>query len=487
MAINAAAVWRIRTDGSDENGAGYDATISGAGTDYSDQAASQLALTDLATSGAGVTTLTSVTGGFTSAMIGNAIRIRSGTNFQTGYYYITARTDTNTVTLDRTPSSGAAGSGGSGKVGGAALTLRKIFNSANAAGEKCVAGNTVYVRGAGSDSPSADDYATTSNHFTPVSGDATSGFVKVIGYNGRPRMSENGLFFYNMSYFWFENLFITATGATNASFGLIYVANTATIKNCVLFTNNQAALRGVNFESGRGEVIDSEIYGHASAPTASSGADAVNFGTDSGGKVVGCYIHHMGGKGVVCAGIYGGVVADTIIYACEGISIDVTLTSATSSTPGWAVKNDTIDAGKDHGVQTTQAGLDGLELFNTIISNHVGSGKKGLAVTAGTAAENDRRKRLVDYNDLYNNTANYENVSAGANDLNVDPEYTSAAGADWSVGTNLKAKGFPGAGAAVIRKSATYSYVDIGAAQREEPAAGGGLLVHPGMSGGMRG
>ena len=86
MAILATTNWYVRAGGLETNGGGYDSTIAGATTNYADQDAPQLSLTDLATSGAGSTTLTSVTGGFTSAMIGNCIRIASGTNFQTGYY-----------------------------------------------------------------------------------------------------------------------------------------------------------------------------------------------------------------------------------------------------------------------------------------------------------------------------------------------------------------------------------------------------------------
>ena len=61
-ALTADAAWEVRpTNGLNTNGACYD--TGGAGTDYSQQNAAQLSLTDLATSGAGVTTLTSVTGG----------------------------------------------------------------------------------------------------------------------------------------------------------------------------------------------------------------------------------------------------------------------------------------------------------------------------------------------------------------------------------------------------------------------------------------
>lgn len=129
MAVNATAIWSCRPGGSDTNGAAYDLGISGAGTNYSKQNAAQLSLTDLASAGSGSNDVTSATGGFTAAMIGNAMYI-TGTGFTTGRYFITARAATGTVTLDRTPASSAsAASGGTGNVGGAALTPMAVAAS----------------------------------------------------------------------------------------------------------------------------------------------------------------------------------------------------------------------------------------------------------------------------------------------------------------------------------------------------------------------
>lgn len=136
-ALPAGLHWITRTDGASDNGGCYDIANDG-GTDYSNQTSAQLDLTDLATTGA-VTTLTSATGGFTSAMVDNCIYIDGGTNFDVGYYEITAYTDTNTVTLDRTPSSGGAGSSGTGKVGGAIDHPDRVVPD-------LVGGNTVYIK-----------------------------------------------------------------------------------------------------------------------------------------------------------------------------------------------------------------------------------------------------------------------------------------------------------------------------------------------------
>lgn len=118
MALSYDLDWEIRTTGDNTNGGAYKRT--GTGTDYSQQDVAELSLTDCATASAGSTTLTSSTGGFTAAMVGNTINISSGTNITAGFYEITGYTDTNTVTIDRAPDDGVGGiSGATGKVGGA--------------------------------------------------------------------------------------------------------------------------------------------------------------------------------------------------------------------------------------------------------------------------------------------------------------------------------------------------------------------------------
>lgn len=172
-------VCEVRTTGAKANGGYYDSTISGAGTDYTQQDAAQLSLTDLATSGAGSTTLTSVTGGFTAAMVGNAINITSGTNFDVGadatsVYWITGYTNSNTVTVDRTPTGGGAGSAGVGKVGGARASIGGAM--ANAA-----SGQRVYVKG-GTYTVGSGTVNTHGNAVKPPAGSATYGTTTVIGY-----------------------------------------------------------------------------------------------------------------------------------------------------------------------------------------------------------------------------------------------------------------------------------------------------------------
>lgn len=137
------AVAEVRSTGSRDNGGFYDSTLGGSDQTQSDTGV--LTLSDIATSGAGVNIITSVTGGFTANMVGNAVNIRSGTNFDVGpdgssAYFITAVGSSNQATLDRSPTAAGAGSNGVGVVGGARATPGGAWANG-------ISGNKVWVKG----------------------------------------------------------------------------------------------------------------------------------------------------------------------------------------------------------------------------------------------------------------------------------------------------------------------------------------------------
>ena len=207
MALNSSQQWWVRTDGNELNGGGYDSAIAGAGTNYSDQAAAQLSLSDLASPGAG-TTITSATGGFTSAMIGNIIRIASGTNFTAGYYAITGWTSLNQITVDKAATTGV-GASGVGRIGGAHASLCSYTTGGTGLPSPILtspmaAGNTVNIRGSGSLDPSngSPDYDYSAGYWIFPASNNTSGLVKFVGYNGRPLIKTSGLFRAVESFIW---------------------------------------------------------------------------------------------------------------------------------------------------------------------------------------------------------------------------------------------------------------------------------------------
>ncbi|MFQ5492235.1 MAG: right-handed parallel beta-helix repeat-containing protein, partial [Phycisphaerae bacterium] len=64
-------------------------------------------------------------------------------------------------------------------------------------------------------------------------------------------------------------------------------------------------------------------------------------------------------------------------------------------------------------------------------------------------------------------------IAVQANRVTTDPTFTDAANRDYSIGTNWKAQGEGG-----YPSGASTGYVDIGAVQRQETAAGGGGSCH---------
>lgn len=114
--------WEVRTTGDVANGAGY---LDLGGSDYSQQNVAQLTITDL-TCFQGRTKIYTANGGFTGPMIGNFIKVSSGSNFTAGYYLILSVLSTNYAIVDRTPCPAGDGSGGNAKVGGGAAEISDV-------------------------------------------------------------------------------------------------------------------------------------------------------------------------------------------------------------------------------------------------------------------------------------------------------------------------------------------------------------------------
>jgi len=132
-AISANTVWQVRTDGADTNGGGF---VTGAsGTDFTDQAAAQYALTGVTTAGADAILLDA---NAAANMVGNIANIVSGTNFTAGSYEIISVVAGVSITLDRTCTSGA-GALGVVNIGGSKLTLADVDDD-------MIGGNICYIK-----------------------------------------------------------------------------------------------------------------------------------------------------------------------------------------------------------------------------------------------------------------------------------------------------------------------------------------------------
>src|SRR5216683_6950940 len=175
MAFTANTLWELRPDGSTQNGMGFDPTSTG--TDYSQQAAAQLTVTDAV--GNSTTTITSATGGFTAPMVGNGLHVNSN------LYQIVSVTNTTTIIVDR-----ATGtfSGQTLKVGGAGSITTQGFDPVFY--NVVVAGNKLWVRGTNSSGVATSYSPTTITLTTPGVGTASNpticeGYSTVRGDGGR--------------------------------------------------------------------------------------------------------------------------------------------------------------------------------------------------------------------------------------------------------------------------------------------------------------
>lgn len=139
MAINATTVWEVRTAGTDTNGGGYDAAQVG-GIDMSQQDAKNTVGNNISTTdvvGNNTTTLTSATATFTADIIGNIIYLVGGTApLAATRRRVVSRTNATTIVVDATVSTGT---GITMNVGGACATP-------GGAAVNFASGNTVWVK-----------------------------------------------------------------------------------------------------------------------------------------------------------------------------------------------------------------------------------------------------------------------------------------------------------------------------------------------------
>lgn len=142
MALSANTVWEIRQGGSDTNGGGF--VTGAAGTDWSQQNAAQYSVTDAVT--AGTTTITSATANFGTDVVGNICYVQGGTGSVTaGWYEITARSSTTSITVDRSTGL-TAGTGVTLKIGGALGTPGVLTSVTGGVGGSLVSGQKAWVK-----------------------------------------------------------------------------------------------------------------------------------------------------------------------------------------------------------------------------------------------------------------------------------------------------------------------------------------------------
>lgn len=441
MAISANTVWEYRSAGNSDAGGGF---VTGAsGTDRTQQDAIHSTRTDIVIDGADNTKITSAADNFASDDVGNLINITAGTGFTTGRYEITA-VAAGVATLDRAV--GTTGStGGTGKLGGAVTITDANF-------EEAEPGNILYIKDDGTHSPGA---VTVSSGGTPTSPIFVEGYNTTRGdgpdaETNRPLISS-GANAFTLGVNWQ----IKYTEHTGTSAAVVNLNSEAVILGCK--SNNTSGTNSRN-------AIDSTTSTRVVLCEAQSlNGNGIQFSTDS--IIIGCYVHDCGEEGYDGVGSSSYTFVHCIADTCRG---------------GFSIVNDDSSVLVNCTSYNCTTGLIATDAENACVMNMIIDN-----CTTGISFTSAQRDNNFFMNiNFSNNTTDTNNVGTIINETALDPGFADAANGDFSVGTNMKASGVPG----VFAGGLSEGFLDLGAVQREEPAGGGGgLLVNPGMDGGMRG
>lgn len=445
MAIPADCVWSVDASAgsSDINGGGFSAGTAGSGTDYSLVPNPQLSHVDAVS--VGTTIITSAIGGFTTAMIGNAICFSTGGGgaITPTCYIIVGRTSTNSITVDRNVPANTAmvyAVGGShktpGMTAGQSVTSNQVWVKA---GTYALTTATPNISGGTISSPGG----------TAAAPCKWEGYQTTRGDKGtRPVIQDGSVTGSNIlatsaSYTIFDNIEMSGTHSTNT---LIELQNAS----CrAIRCKTSGAANGFDTGAAGTEILFCEGANTTSTPFSLRGACSV----------YGCVAHG--------SSVSGFTIANDDMQLNRCISY------------GNAVHGFSGGAGdRVNFVDCTAYGntLDGFDLSTSgaapaahcIDCVATGNGRYGFNAAAASG-----------FIDLIH-CATYNNTSGGINSnltltegpvtLTADP-FTNAAGGDFSLNTTsgggaaLRAGGVPG----VFPGGLTAGHPDIGAAQHADP------------------
>lgn len=398
MSIAANTDWEIRTTGASTNGGGFKDLNPGTSVDYSQQASAQLALTDIASDGAG-TGISSTTGGFTAAMEGNCMYI-SGSGFTTGWYQITGYTDTNNITIDR--SCGASQSGGTGNVGGAwtinSTNLATFFNSTNKGSY-----NRSYVK------------AGTYSSWGTAANTIAVAYHRLLGYNttrgdcpigtNRPLFdlgNAAGYIYLSSSHNWMDNIRVDHTYSSGSATSVYCGGYASVIRNCKVTRSGYTGAVALRISEDYARVLQCELV--------ATNGKALQFSNSIGASAHYCYIHDST-DGITYQGASdsGQMISNCIIDTCSGLGMQLYY--------GATVRECTI--------YNCGTGLHFTSLYSSVFNS---------IITGNTTGINGGEHVHDDNNCLYNNTTDRTGgVVAGPNSITSDPLLADPANQDFTL------------------------------------------------------
>lgn len=430
MALSANIVWEVQTGGSATNGGGFNSTASG--TDYSQSTSAHATLTTASVVNAVTTKITVSASNYTVALtdIGNVFFLTGG-SATAGYYEIKGvDTGANTWTVDR--SLGTAGQTCPGKMGGC-INLPWTHKGS------VIAGHLTWIKAGTYTLAGAQNFA------------GAGGAPNKISWIGYGSTRGDG----GIATFACSSLVLTLSGGSQNFEGLLFTGTAApvvlitgsyiTLFNCECRNSSGTANRAAFQVSGSGAGLIN-CSGFSTLGYAFSATGTAEFALNS-------YFHDSA-IGVRLAGASITNIANCIIDTCAS---GITVAGASNF---LNLINTTIYNSSSTGITTT-----GNPAIASMLFNNISSCTTGIAWTPMTTTP-----ACVDYNNFYNNGTDRVNISAGAHDTSLNPQFVDAPNADFRVGANMTDQANP---IAFLGAHANcLSYPTKGALQRK-PVAGG--------------
>lgn len=436
--------------------------------DYSQQAAAQYSYTDLVSAGAGLT-VSSVAKPFAKEQVGNSIIITGGTNFNTGTYVIASVAAGVATVVGPTNITSGVGANGTGGQGGALASpgaLQEATHGKVANNQTFIKAGTYNITTASTNVSGgciSDALANTTvaNHlyegYNTVRGDLGTAPILLAGNSISTFTILNiatagaDQFIRNIT---FDGASLTSARGVACSRRMFFQKCTA--KNC---TNDGFNISGLNVvmlscvatgcaTTGNGFNISGAIYGYA-CESYSNSVGGFNFSSNTPGILTNC-----------------------LSYANSGASSDGFLIGAASYLSNCVAYNN----GRDGFRQST---TNSCNYTNCIAESNTGTGFNGTGTLRCATLKNcagfssgtnvDATGFPFQYGFVTGSGSFFTNPGAGDFSLN------NTAGA----GAAARAAGFPG----VYPTGTTTGYLDIGGAQHQDPASGGGGLRLAGRGG----
>lgn len=319
---------------------------------------------------------------------------------------------------------------------------------------------------------------------TRVSGDSTSGFIRYIGVAGsRPVLVNTGNnnciatgAFILAS---FENLELQQTNAASATVG--FNASAAGCQWFNLKLSDGGTSGGFSGGPAGNRIIGCEVSGIGGVAGMNINAIFANWGN---------YIHDLTGDGFIFSGNNIGMctflnnIVDTVTG--RGVYWNGAPTTANN---GFSLIGNTIYACGNSGFEANDADAQVVMINNIFMNNGDAAGEYNVEWTTGSIETVGFHGWNVFYQgggSAGNLLGLTVNAQVANSEFITDPGFTSASGGDFSISSSSPAykTGFPGQ-----FLGGSLGYLSIGAVQ-PNPTGGSGsssMLVHPGMSGGMRG